>query len=661
MRSGSGWRGCLVPATLVLSALAGSTGCYSYRMRAADDSSAGLTQKHVLHSFFWGAVRGEASYGHCALHEDAGGDGLWQVEFNPTATDIVARVLTLGIWAPIHVTYDCAPERARIAPANDVTPAAAASGPDAVPVDEHGCYPDMPWENISGMVHARPRELCVPKPGPGVDATARVRPLEELVRAAEGQSLPVRALGAGWSFSHAPAGRGYMIDMRWFGRALPLPALDDYSPAARELSFAHFEGGASVDAVNLALEDVGSQLLTMGGSAGQTWIGAAQTGTHGSAIDLPPIADHVWALHVVGEGGRRFWIESAATPLTSGGYARSIGATYVRDDDVFDAALAGLGAFGIVYSAVVQIEPIHDYKRYRAILPLDASLRAVMKTLDFGSWKASPRAGERPYHFEVVVDPYNRIAGSPTAYVTTLWTGGVHEAGVATTGLVPSDDVGRYLRALVNADPADVPFLEGAILSGLYKPIGGEEPPAPLRYLFPKGIPQGSKPQSAEFEFPRARLDEALDAILNTIADHRTTEGARFDYPGALGIRFVKQTRALMGATLFPDTVTVEFAGIPGVDGLHDFYRRVNLALWQAGVPHTQHLGQANTYSACPQELHDVFRVGEVDRVEQFRRARARFMSPAAQLTFANEYTDTLGLTGAPVGGGACFPGRRGK
>jgi hypothetical protein len=661
MRNDRSWRRRLAPATLVLSVFAASTGCYSYRMRSADDSGAGLKQTHVLHSFFWGAVRGEASYRHCALHGDAGGDGLWQVELNPTATDILARVLTLGIWAPIHVTYDCAPERAHLAPAHDVAPTAAMSLLDTEPVDEHGCYPDISWENISGMVHARPKELCVPKPGPGVDAPARVRPIEELVRAAEGRNLPVRALGAGWSFSHAPVGRGYMIDMRWFGRSLPLPGPEDGSPAASGLSFAHFEGGASVDAVNLALEDVGSQLLTMGGSAGQTWIGAAQTGTHGSAIDLPPIADHVWALHVVGDGGRRFWIESATTPLTSGGYARSIGAAYVRDDDVFDAALAGLGAFGIVYSAVVQIEPIHDYKRYRAILPLDASLRAVMKTLDFASWKASPRAGERPYHFEVVVDPYNRIDGSPTAYVTTLWKGGVHEAGVATTGLVPSDDVGPYLQALVNADPADVPFLEGAILSGLYKPIGSEEPPAPLRYLFPKGIPQGSRPQSAEFDFPRARLDDALDAILKTIADHRTTEGARFYYPGALGIRFVKQTRALMGATLFPETVTVEFAGIPGVDGLSDFYRRVSLALWEAGVPHTQHLGQANTYGACPQELRDAFHVGDVDRVERFRRARARFLSPAAQVTFANEYTDTLGLTGAPMAGGPCFPRRRGE
>ena len=639
-----------------LACLAGTTGCVGYRVRSADDAAAGLTHTRRIDSFFWGAVEGEATYDSCALHAHAGGNGLWQAELYHTWSDNLVRDVTLGIWSPLHIAYNCSAERPNLAAVGAKAMSLAPEVSPTKPVVDDGCYSDTIWENISGEVRATPRRLCVPKPGPGLDAAQRAEPLARLVRAAEAEHLPVRAVGAGWSFSDAPRGTGYMIDMRWFGGALPLPAPDDYATAAKGMVFAHFEAGTAVDAINKALEDAGEQMLTMGGSAGQTWIGAAQTGTHGSAIDLQPIADHVWALHVVGEGGRRFWIESAKRPLTAGGYARAIGATFVQDDDVFDAALAGLGTFGVVHSAVVQLEPLLLLKRFREIVPLDADLRAVMKTLDFDAWKGSPRPHERPYHFEVVVDPYTFTSGRPTAYVTTLWhwkTGDRPPPG-GSGGVIPSNDVGPILQALVNAIPDDVPELEHLILSGMYGAIGPEEPANYLREIFPKGIPQGSKPQSAEFDFSRTDLDAGLDAIFTTIGQHRLPDGRRFFFPGALGIRFTKGTDALLGATIFPGTVTVEFAGIPGVCGINDFYALVNDALWGAGVRHTQHLGQANTYAACPRELRSAFDPDGVDRIERFRAARSRFLSPAAQTTFASDYSNALGLTGAPVPAGYC-------
>lgn len=644
-------------AAMALVALSLTSGCYGYRVRSADDAAAGIEQKRMVSSFFWGAVEGDITYDHCALHGRAGGNGLWQAQLYRDGWDVLARDLTLGIWAPMHIAYQCAPERPRL-PVTDARLALYSDRTDVKQVDDVGCITDHTWQNISGKVRATPRVFCVPKPGPGPDAADRAVPLERIVLAAERDHLPVRAVGAGWSFSDAPKGTGYMIDMRWFGNALPLPTASDYTASSRGIVFAHLEAGAAVDAVNLALQNAGEQMLTMGGSAGQTWIGAAQTGTHGSAIDLQPIADHVWALHVVGEHGRRYWIESKSRPLTSGGYARSIGATLVQDDDVFHAALAGLGTFGIVHSAVVQVEPLLMLKRFRAIVPLDADLRAVMKTLDFDAWKGSPRPHERPYHFEVVVDPYNDISGEPKAYVTTLWHWKPEEQPLANGagGLIPSNDVGPLLTALVNAMPDDVPALEGLILSGMYQPIGLEERAMYLRDLFPKGIPQGSKPQSAEFELAREDLDAGLDAIFGAIGRHTLPSGRRFFYPGALGIRFTLGTDATLGATIFPHTVTVEFAGIPGVHGINEFYGVVNDALWSAGVRHTQHLGQANTYAACPHEVRLAFFPDGKDRVQQFRDARERFLSPAAQRTFANDYSNILGLTGAPAPAGYCAP-----
>jgi hypothetical protein len=39
---------------------------------------------------------------------------------------------------------------------------------------------------------------------------------------------------------------------------------------------------------------------TMGGASGQTIAGAVGTGTHGGDIHIPPIADMIRAIHVVG-------------------------------------------------------------------------------------------------------------------------------------------------------------------------------------------------------------------------------------------------------------------------------------------------------------------------------------------------------------------------
>ena len=112
-------------------------------------------------------------------------------------------------------------------------------------------------------------------------------------------------------------------------------------------------------------------LPTMGGAGGQTVFGALTTGTHGGDIRLPPIADGVVALHLVGDGGKHYWIETTSPFVDAPGIQLTDDAKLrrlydrvpanqpapfeiIRDDDVFNAVLVSAGRMGIVYSVVVK-------------------------------------------------------------------------------------------------------------------------------------------------------------------------------------------------------------------------------------------------------------------------------------------------------------------
>jgi hypothetical protein len=105
---------------------------------------------------------------------------------------------------------------------------------------------------------------------------------------------------------------------------------------------------------------------TLGGAGGQTIVGAFSTGTHGGDIRLPPIADAVQAVHLIGPQGLQFWIER---PLGGPGGAPLVVAsklqtlygrpgspiTVLRDLDILNSVIVAAGRLGIIYSVVLRV------------------------------------------------------------------------------------------------------------------------------------------------------------------------------------------------------------------------------------------------------------------------------------------------------------------
>ena len=148
---------------------------------------------------------------------------------------------------------------------------------------------------------------------------------------------------------------------------------------------------------------------TLGGAGGQTVFGALTTGTHGSDVHLPPIADDVAAIHLVADGGKHYWIEPPYQPgaqdvqLTDDDRLR---ATYgglgnfeiIRDNDLFNAVLVSAGRFGVVYSIVlraVRQYSLHEQRR----LEIWQDIKGLVGDPDSTLYK---RASGEPYRFLLI-------------------------------------------------------------------------------------------------------------------------------------------------------------------------------------------------------------------------------------------------------------------
>jgi hypothetical protein len=101
-------------------------------------------------------------------------------------------------------------------------------------------------------------------------------------------------------------------------------------------------------------------MATLGGAGGQTLAGVVQTATHGGDVRLPPIVDYVQAIHLVGAGGKQYWIERSlpgGVQLTDDAKLRAtLGSDLeiLRSPDAFWATAVNVGRFGIIHSLVVR-------------------------------------------------------------------------------------------------------------------------------------------------------------------------------------------------------------------------------------------------------------------------------------------------------------------
>ncbi|HSB93592.1 MAG TPA: hypothetical protein VLC28_10755, partial [Flavitalea sp.] len=245
-------------------------------------------------------------------------------------------------------------------------------------------------------------------------------------------AVTLRAIGSNWSFSNVAMCKGGMVQTRGLdlifnvNDTLVSPA---YTKTHDDLLFV--ECGTQVARLNKYLEierQPARCIRASGGSNGQTLAGCTATGTHGAALYTGAVHDAIVGIHLVTGPDTHVWLERESYPVASDKFINWLGATPIKNDEVFESALVSFGSFGIIHGIMIETEPLFLLKEYRisdAVYSDD--LMDALSKLDMVKLRqlvpAIPDSvpGHELYHMEFNLNPYTLKKGSAEGFYIFLF------------------------------------------------------------------------------------------------------------------------------------------------------------------------------------------------------------------------------------------------
>jgi FAD/FMN-containing dehydrogenase len=453
---------------------------------------------------------------------------------------------------------------------------------------------------------------------------------------------PLRPLGTGWSWAKiATVANGVMLDTKPLNTRFNITAASvapGYTGDPGHLLFV--QSGMSIQELGDFLRAKKQSLKTSGASNGQTIAGALSTGAHGAAFDFGAVSEFVVGLHIVVGATRHVYLERASAPIVSDTFIQNIQAEHVLDDDLFNAALVSFGSFGIIHGVMIETEDLFLLETYMQRLPYDDSdsgkiLKGMMQTLDF-SVANLPCGNERPYHFAVLLNPYDMDKG---AYVTTMYKRPYttnYSAPVANqAGIGPGDDAPTFIGLLTDSIPALVPILVNKILGASLTLSDLDAQGKPVKKLGTVGeifnnTTLRGRLLSAAVGFPIENVNQVIDLMLKANDDFGP-------FAGLFSFRFVKQSTATLGFTKFGHTCVMELDAAHS-DKVHNYYSQIWKILEDNGIPFTFHWGKVNELS--PTRINNMYG----DAATSWKAARNKLLDANTIKVFNNPILQEWGL-----------------
>jgi FAD/FMN-containing dehydrogenase len=458
--------------------------------------------------------------------------------------------------------------------------------------------------------------------------------VQALIGRAMAERRRLRAQGAAWSYSEAPAvPGGWCLATGYLNWLFPLPethVVPGFPGDRTGLVLA--QAGVSVGELNRWVEARGRSLATSGASNGQTIAGAVATGTHGSAIDLPAIQGQIAGFQLIPAPDRNLWIEPERRPATDGRMAAALGAAPVRSDALFDAALVGLGAFGVVHSLLVETRPIFLLETYRDRIPFTDGVRRAMTGGGFDSVDLPGPDGEglRPYFFQSVV---NSHIDKGFAYVTAGYER-PFDGRALVYDLVnkrgPGYNLAVVVANLLDAFPGLTPPITRIVLQDQLKRIDGKT---------------GSWGQSFNFTTPRAGTAGSSAAVpVNRTLDALDVMQAALKRVGkapvAFACRYGTRSPGRLAFLRFPRTTIIDIDGLDA-PATRRVMAEAIAGLRAADIPYAEHWGKMNQLTAA--SVRDIYG----DDLEAWMKARTDLLDRAGEYVFGSAFLDRLGMTSA--------------
>jgi len=400
------------------------------------------------------------------------------------------------------------------------------------------------WRNSTKTLTVKPQKYFTPK---------KLKDIEDIVQRAITESVPVRAVGSGHSFSKAPEAKGFLIDMD------QLCGLKPYEYSLKERHY-EVDAGMKIHDLNEELDKKGLAITTMGGIDHQSISGAISTGTHGSSLDFGAISKMVKSIVLVTQNpldpskSETIRIEPRHG-ITN--IAKYNGPRLVQDDDLFNAALVCFGTMGIIASLVVEVEPLYYLKEEKKLIDWP-NLKTKLRSREVFDDAKAVFTLTNPYYFEgkrqaMVVHHRVRPKPSNTGSLGDRINKRSRSLAFSLASLFPA--AMWYVVAKVNFKPESVPKL----LSNALKSQKDD-----------KYFNKGYKVMYQGLDYIKERgLDCEMAIEMDAAGDYLDTVDALMDYieqlkaqdlviTSPIGLRFVKGSDAFMTPESGRDTVYID-------------------------------------------------------------------------------------------------------
>lgn len=291
----------------------------------------------------------------------------------------------------------------------------------------------------------------------------------QIITQAEESNRRIKWVGSLWSFTRNFVGEDIVVETESISGQISSDLILDklsLSPSYSLDELVHIKGGTKIfnlnrilhglppaptggmaDEIDLDLLPASRATPTLGGSGGQSIAGLLATGSHGGDVHLPPMADAVAAIHLIGPGGQEWWIERASDPLTRGPEGDTTqtlrehakldedilneicdDVIAKKDDALFNSVLVAVGRMGFIYSLVIKTVDGFKLEENRT----DETWEEYYENLTSPRFEPFLMEREtaigRPLHYlQVLINPFRRNDGT-------------HQCKIAERHVVDRDD-----------------------------------------------------------------------------------------------------------------------------------------------------------------------------------------------------------------------------
>jgi FAD/FMN-containing dehydrogenase len=483
--------------------------------------------------------------------------------------------------------------------------------PDAFVAEEV----DVDWINHHENVTARiAKRLTVSNEVPAQPTMAGMRAtaarLQGLIAQALQAGARLRACGSRWSFSDIPVvADGWIIETSRLDWRFNIAVVDldpGFAGTADELFLV--QGGAKISKINEALETSQKRraLRTSGASNGQTIAGALGTGVHGSAIDVGALESQVAGIQLL-TATQNLWIERASMPALNPAFPAKLGATLVRNDLLFEAAIVSLGALGIVHAVLLRTTGRYLLNSSLSHIPM-GQIATALNTLQFAG-AGLPDPTRRPYFFQVILDPRRLDIAYATVRYKENWRPGYEADYNLVTGSEPGTNVPRMIGAAINM----FPDLRDTAVSLLMKDQLRVRSDTPDDWSSPGETYPFTNARrgvaSSAFAVPVAQVSRALEIMRAAFLVHKSA-------PVVFTCRYAQKSPGILSFVRYDPCCIIDIDGIDS-PATQKLIKLVADRFDAAEMPYTQHWGKINNLTRA--RVRNGYG-GGVDRWNQARR-----------------------------------------